>query len=277
MKKLAIFAVLLVAGVTAIAATCRVVNVSLNEIDGDPAFSGELRNETAANFLGHRIVVAFLDEDGNVLQTRTVEGCLRSLQANSSDFFTATSSEDPNDVEVGLARLALDNTLKVGDTARGDLIFTNIKATRSNNGDDIVVTGTVKNDSGDTLNDVRVCIVVKDGSGTDAKITVVARDNDTFDLDDNESANFSVSFKSTDDDDDNDKVDVWADGLNDDDGDKPSEPQVDEDNDIDECDAATATATGTPPTQTPTNSPTATPTGTLTPVATATPVVDDAC
>ena len=249
MKKLA-FLVLALAGLTAFAATCRVLNVSLEEIDGDATFAGELKNETTVDILGHKFVVAFLDNDGNVIETKTVDGCLRSLQANSSDFFSAAdTADDPDDVEVGLARLALDSTLKLGQTVNGDLTITDVEASRD--GEDLTVSGNIKNDDDDDLEDVRACVVVFDDDG---KVVVTLRDGDTEDLLSDEDYDFEITGKVPDDDNLVDNVSIWADATNADEDDDPTDPVEFDDVTVDE-------GTVTPsPTGTATNTPTATPT-----------------
>ncbi len=267
MKKLALL-VLAIASLSAFAGTCVIKNYKLTEINGDQTASGEIRNETDIDFLAHKVLVAFLDSDNNVLQTKSVEGCLRSLQSGTSDFFAAPSTEDPNDVAKTLQRIDFAG-LKVGQTVNGELNYSNIEVTR--NGDTLVVTGTIKNDDSDDLEDVRVCVVVRD---VDDKILTVKRDNDTYDLNSGDDADFSITIDVVDDNDDVDSVDLWADATNKDEGDDVTEPQSTLGKTVDEC-SSTSTPTHTPtgvlPTATPVT-PTAIPTGT----ATATPV-DTAC
>lgn len=272
MKKLAVL-ILGIAGLTAFAGTCVVQNTKLTEIDGDKVLAGEIKNETDVDFLAHKILVAFLDEDNNLLQTKSVDGCLRSLQSGTSDFFAAASTEDPDDVEKTLQRLDFAG-LKVGETVNGELNYSNIEITR--NGETLVVTGTITNDDADDLEDVRVCVVVKDEDGD---ILTVQRDNNTYDLDSDADADFSITINVVDDEDEVATVDLWADAINVDEDDQVTTPQGDENKDVDVCDDPTNTPTSTntpgPGTATATPvTPTATPTGTLT--ATNTPV-DTAC
>lgn len=269
-RKLALL-VLAAAGLAAFAGTCVFRNDATTDIGGDAVYGSEMRNETAANFLGHRFVVAFLDNDLKVIKVQTVDGCLRSLQAGASDFFSADSGENFNDVEVVLRRLATDSTLKVGETVAGELTFSNTDANR--NGDSLVVTGRVKNTSGDDLEDVRVCAVVYNNNDD---VSVVERDDTTYDLANNASANFSITLEVGDDNDDSDLVDLWADATNQDENDKVTSPESQLGINVDSCDttAPNATTTATP-TATPVaacTNPTNTPTVTTTPAtATATP------
>lgn len=269
-KKLALL-VLAVAGLASIAATCVFRNDATTDIGGDAVYGAEVRNETGANFLGHRFVVAFLNDDLEVMKVQTVEGCLRSLQANATNFFSADSGEDFDDVEVVLRRLALDSSLKVGTTVDGKMIISDQEATR--NGDELVVTGNIENDSGDDLEDVRVCVVVYND---DDDVQVVARDNNLYDLDDGDDVNFSITLEVSDDDDDTHLVDIWADAINADEDDGVTKPQSKLGVAIEECDPA-ATNTPTPGAGTDTATATNTPTATTTPpTATNTPV-DSAC
>lgn len=272
MKKLAVL-VLGIAGLTAFAGTCVVQNTNLTEIDGDKVLAGEIKNETDADFLTHKVLVAFLDEDNNLLQTKSVEGCLRSLQAGTTNFFAAVSTEDPDDVDKTLQRLDFAG-LKVGETVNGELNYSDIEVTR--NEESLVVTGTITNDDNDDLEDVRVCAVVRDEDGD---VLTVQRDNNLYDLDSDADADFSITVKVVDDEDDVATVDLWADAINIDEDDRVTTPQSDLDNDVDVCAAPTntPTSTNTPGAGTATATPvtpTATPTGTLT--ATSTPV-DTAC
>ena len=265
MKKLAVL-ILGIAGLSAFAGTCVVKNTKLSEVNGDPVLSGEIRNETDADFLAHKILVAFLDDNNNVLQTKSVDGCLRSLQSGTSDFFAATSNEDPADVDKTLQRLDFAG-LKVGQTVDGDLNFENdMKITR--NGDKLVVTGTITNDDSDDLGDVRVCAVMRDNDGA---VLNVVRD-DVSDLDSDESGAYSVTV-NVEDGSDVETVDLWADAINVDKDDAPTNPVSDLDNSsIGGCSTSTPTPTGTlPATNTPTNTPGA---GTATATPTKTPVAD---
>jgi hypothetical protein len=263
-KKLGIL-VLAVAALSSIAATCVVQRVKITEIDNDETVYGaEMHNQTTADTLNHRFRVAFIGNNNQVLETVTVNGCLRSLQAGATNFFSALYDDD--DAAVGLSRI--EGPLTYGDLADGELQLGNIKVTR--NGNNLVVTGTVLNNGDDDLEDVRVCIVARD---EDDNVQRVQLDGDTPDLNDGQQFSFSVTVRVSDDEDDSTTVDVWVDGLNPDDDDKPIEPDSDLNNEIDECPNPTNTPTPGGPTSTPTN----TPTNTSTPVNTATATPDDAC
>jgi hypothetical protein len=237
-KKYLVAGVLAVAAFASIAATCVVKSVSLQEIDGDMVYGAELKNETTVDFLGHRFVVAFLDDDLDVIQTRTVDGCLRSLQANTSNFYSTTYSGDPDDVEVALSRLALDGTLKVGSTANGDLDISDAEAVRD--GETLTVTGTITSDENDSLEDVRACAVVYDEDGN---VVRTQRDSDTFDMEDGDSNDFSIDVTVPDDSDLAHHVSVWVDAINDDESNTATEPVGEEDIDVD---IAAATPTPSP-------------------------------
>jgi len=251
MKKVFVL-MLAIAGLSAFAGTCVFQNTKLSEINGNKVFAGELLNDSGANFLNHKVKVAFLTGDNQIVDTVSVDGCLRSWQNGELAFFSASTSKgDPEDIEKTLQRL---DTFTVGDVVSGDINITNVEANR--NGDTLTVTGTVKNVEGDDLDDVRVCIVVRDDSGD---VLTVKRDDNTYDLNDDESQTFSVTIDVIDDTDDTATVDVWVDALN---GGDPTEPQSELDWDVEECAAATAT----PATATNTPEPTITPAPTNTPV-----------
>lgn len=236
-KKLALL-VLAGASLAAFAGTCVFRNDATTDVNGDAVYGSELRNETGVDFLGHKFVVAFLNDDLVVIETQTVDGCLRSLQADASDFFSVDSNEDFDDVEVVLRRVATDSTLKLGETVDGELTYDNIEAIRD--GNELVVTGNVENTSGDDLEDVRVCAVVYNNTDD---VSVVERDDTTFDLDDGDDANFSITLEVGDDEDDSDFVDIWGDAINIDDGDDVTSPESDLGTQVEDCDAPTATPT----------------------------------
>lgn len=278
MKKWLALGVLAFAAVAAFAGTCKVVNIRLTEVNEKAVFGGELQNDSGANFLQHTILVAFISDDNEVLETKTVTGCLRTLLDGGSNYFSATSTSDFDDVKAALSRLALDGTLKAGDPEEGDVTISNLKISRLDG--DLKVTGKIKNEDNDKLFDPAVCIVVRDDDGN---IVVVGRTTSIDDLDEDEEDDFSVTVKVPDSTTIVNEVDVHVDGLEGDDGDDgtPIEPISDVDNDVTNCPDATntPTRTNTPnaPTNTPaaTNTPTATPTGVLpatgTATATATP------
>lgn len=268
MKKLAVL-LLGIAGLASIAATCVIKNIALTEIDGHMHFAAEMENGTTADILNHKYKVAFVNNAGTVVATKTVDGCLRSLQAGTSDFFSADSGKSESQVKAALARI--EGPLTFGEVVNGELTFSNVKVTRD--GEDIVVAGNVKNTDDDDLENVRVCAVVTD---EDDKIIVVARDNNDYDLDKNDSQDFVINLSAPDDVDLSKHVDLWADATNADEGDDVTEPQSKLNNNVEEC--PTPTKTATPVTNTPTasntppatNTATATPTGTLTPANTPT-------
>lgn len=253
MKKWAFLALALV-GLASIAATCRITNDARTEIDGDEHYGAEMVNETGANILNHRFRVAFIGNDNQILTNVVVDGCLRSMQAGESNFFSADSNRNPSQVKAVLARL--EGPLTFGDVVNGDIEISGISAVRT--GESLVVTGTITNEDNDELENARVCVVVINDSGD---IVVTARDNDTFNLDPDEAGNFSVTITVPNESDDVDRVEVLVDAINADEDDRVTEPQ----SAGEDVRTATPTVTGTPLTST------ATPTATLTPTATPTP------
>ena len=247
MKRLIPLAVLGIAALAAFAATCTIQNEKLTLIGDSDTFAGELHNDSGVNILNHKIKVAFLNENGSVLETRTVNGCLRSLQDGGVNFFSVASSLDGDDTDIALARMANlseDTTFKVGDVEQGNLSFSSIVVTRA--GTTLTITGTLTNDDGDTLEDPAVCVVVYNEDG---RVIIVGRDAGLEDLDPNENDTFSVTLTVVDDSDEVASVDLWADGLE---GDTPIEPVSETDNDVT---VSTPTPTGTPATPTDTPSP----------------------
>jgi len=250
MKRLLPSCVLAAAGLAAMAQTCIITNESFNQIGTHDTFAGEIQNDSGVNILHHRIRVAFLDDsDNSLVETVTVDGCLRSLQDGASDFFSASSSEAASQTDFGLARLANyaeDPDFEVGDTVPGDVSFTALSATQT--GTSLTVEGTITNDDDDTLDEPAACIVVYNDDGD---IVVTGKDSTVNDLDEGENDTFSVTIDvpegAT-----LDHVDVWVDGLEDG---TPVEPEVSDNIDVD---VSTATPGTTSPTSTATNTPTPT-------------------
>ena len=242
MKKLLLLG-LAIAALTSVAATCVIRNASVTSIGGDAHYAAEMDNETEADILNHRFRVAFI-EDGQVVANVVVDGCLRSLQSGSSNFFSADSNEDEDNVDTAVSRL--EGPFSFGEVANGNLTITDVEVTRD--GDLLRVTGTITNDDNDDLEDVRACAVVYNEDG---QIIVVQRDNDSPDLDEDQNYGFSIDVTVPDDADEVDHVSVWADALN---GNQPTQPEGSEDHDVDVCTTPTATPTGTltPATSTPT-------------------------
>lgn len=261
MKKLAVL-LLGIVGLASIAATCVIRNISLTEIDGDMHYAGEMDNETTANILNHKYKIAFLNSSGDVVVTKTVSGCLRSLQAGASDFFSANSGKSKSQAKVGLVRL--EGPLTFGETVNGTLTFSNVKVTRD--GEDIVVAGKVTNDDNDDLENVRVCAVVTD---EDDRIIVTELDDDDYDLKSDASQDFVIEFKVPDDVELTEHVDLWADATNADEDDNVTDPQSKLNNNVEECPTPTRTSTATP-----TATGTIAPTDTPAPTNTATPVTN---
>jgi hypothetical protein len=255
MKKLAVLLFAIV-GLTAFAGTCIIRAERVSDVDGDSFYGAEMFNDSGADILNHRFKVAFLDDNGNVLDTKTVSGCLRSLQNGATNYFSAQSNEDPDDVELGLSRL--EGPLTFGEVTSGDLELSDIEVVR--NGDQLVITGTITNNGNDEVFEAQVCVVVRDDSSGDGRIQRVQLDNNNYDLDPDQDEDFSITTTVSDDTDDSDRIDVVADALDDDNN--PVEPVIEDGIDID---VATPTITGTPPTSTNTPTPTDTPVPTNTP------------
>ena len=268
MKKWLALGVLGIAAFAMFAGTCVIVNIRMTEVDGKAVFGGEIQNDSGADFLQHNILVAFISDDNELLETKTVSGCLRTLLDGGSNYFSATSTSDFDDVKAALSRLAFDSTLKAGDPEDGDVTISELRIRRE--GDVLKVTGKIKNNDGDELFDPVVCVVVRDEDGN---VVMVGKTSSVSDLDEDEDGDFTVSMTIVDDVDVVSEVDVHVDGLEGSSGSSgvPIAPISDTGNAVTNCGTATNTptntATSTPVTNTatPTNTPTDTPTGTLTP------------
>ncbi len=256
MKKWLALGVLGVAALAAFAATCTVTKVSLTNVDGKDVFAGQLNNDSGADLLQHRIIVAFLDSANNVVETKTVEGCKRSLQAGETDYFSVQSSRPTSETTTGLARLALDSNLKAGETEDSDFALSNVVVRR----DDakLKVTGTIKNNDDEELEDPKACVVVLDENDN---IVFVAKTTNLADLDEGDEVDFTITVDVVDDGDILNTVHVFADGLEDG---VPTDAEEDLDNTVTDCSDATSTPTKTA-------TPTGTATATNTPLPTNTP------
>ena len=262
MKRLAIIAAAAL-GIAAVASAC-IQNAGFTRIGSHDVFAGEIQNDTSADILAHDVLVAFLDSDGDVVDTEEVESCLRSLQSGETDFFSVESEESYSDTTSAIGRVDSDS-LEFGDTADGDFELTDITVERDEDGEILRVDGTITNLDEEDLDDPAVCAVVYDDDGN---VVVVAKDEDIDDLAEDESATFSLEIDVPDSTSTVDHVDVWADGIEDD---TPVDPVSEEDLDVAICEAtATPTNTATS-TSTATGTPTDTPTATDTPIATDTP------
>jgi hypothetical protein len=249
MKRLIPLALLGAVAAIALGATCTIRNESLNKIGDHDTFAGELENESGVDILNHKMQVTFLNDSLAVVETRTIDGCLRSLQDGASDFFSVASTLPAADTDVALARLAglqEDPSFEIGTTEQANIAISDVTATRS--GASLAVSGTVKNNDGDDLDDTIVCIVVYND---DDRVVTTVKDMSPGDLSVDESSAFSATIAVPEAASAVDHVDIWVDGLEDD---TPTGP-------ISSKDHAVAAATGTPTTTgTATSTPTATPT-----------------
>ena len=247
MKRVIPLALLGFVALAAIAATCTIQNESLTQIGEHDTFGGELHNDSGVDILSHKVRIAFLNSSGGVIETRTIQGCLRSLQDGGANFFSLASQQDASDTSIALARMANlqeDPGFKVGGVVQGNVEISNVVVTRT--GTELVVTGTIKNVDGDALEDPAACVVVYNDDG---RVVVVGRDV-LNDLAVDATGNFEVTLTVPDDADDVDSVDIWVDGLEDG---TPTGPESSEGH------AVTVVATGTP-TPAATNTPVPTPT-----------------
>lgn len=279
MKKLLAMAVFGLAALAAFAGTCTITHISLVSTDGThKTFAGQVDNASGANILQHNVVVAFLDSSNNVVENRSVVGCLRSVQNGSSDFFSVTSTTAASGVSTGLARIAFDSTFKVGTTSAQDVTISGVTAKRTSGTSPaaLTVSGSVKNISATKLYQPNACVVVRTSAGD---VLITGLDASLTDLIQNATDTFTVtitvpdtSVAST--------VDIWVDGT--DSADNPTSPESNVGTTVTTCPAtavatntavgtATNTATGTA-TSTSTNTPVAgTPTNTATTVPANTP------
>lgn len=269
MKKLLAVGLLGALGALFMAATCTVTNTRMTTIDGHDVFAGELQNDSGVNILNHKIRVAFLDSSNNLVETQTIDGCVRSLQNGESNYFSAKAAASDSTTASALSRMANlqeDPAFKVGTVADSDIDITALSIRRD--ADTLRITGTVKNLADDKLYAPNVCAVVWDDAGN---VVIVKLDTTLNDLAKNATDTFDISIDLTDVEDiadTIDSVDIAVDGLDGSSSGTPVKPLWDRDNSVTVCGTPTNTPTKTPvpATNTPGNSPTPTDTPTNTPV-----------
>ena len=227
MKKFFVMAIFGLAGLASFAGTCTITWISLVSTDGThKTFAGQLDNTSGVNILQHNFIVAFLDSGNNVVETKSVAGCLRSVQNNQSDYFSAVSTSAASGISTGLARIAFDSTFRVGTTSAQDVTISAITASRSTT--TLTVKGTVKNNSSTKLFAPNACIVVRTSAGN---VLITGVDSSMSDLIQNATDTFSVSI-TVPDNSSADSVDVWVDGE--DSAGNPTTPESDIDTAVNE-------------------------------------------
>jgi len=269
MKRIIALLAIVGLGLAGFAGTCNLLHTSLTQIGSSDTYAGELQNNTGANFLGHKFKVAFVDANGNVVSTKTnVSGCLRSWQNGASDFFSVPSGVGASTTTAAIASIDYGQPLVVGNTITGDVSLTNVTVVR--NGTSLVVSGTIKNNDSVTLTSPAVCAVVYSSAGN----VVVTGKTTPGNLSSGASQTFTVTIVVPNSTSNVNKVDLWADGLE---NNVPIDPVSVTGRAVNLATAtptATPTSTpcssgGTPVACTATNTPTAT--NTATPTATPTP------
>jgi hypothetical protein len=254
---LIIAGVFAVIGIAAFAGTCTVTHIKLTKIGTHDTFAGQVDNNSGVNILQHNFVVAFLDSSNNVVDTKTVEGCLRSIQNGESDFFSAASVKDSSVTATGLARIAFDSTFKVGAVDSSNITISGITVQRE--GTTLKVRGTIKNNDSVKIDDPHACAVVHD---TDGNVLIVGTDTGINDLSHNATDTFEITMTVPDNVDDVDEVTVYVDAISDD-TDIPVAPEASSSKPVSIC----PTKTNTPTSPAMTNTPTVTSTATNTPGA----------
>ncbi len=203
-----IVAIMLALGLMSFAGTCVLTNFTLTNTDGThDTFGAQFINNTGANFLGHDFVVAFVDANGNVVDTQTVQGCLRSWQNGASDFFSATSIQSASVTAAALARLGFDPALTAGTTVPGNAVITNVSVTL--NGTTLTITGKITNNDSAILSAPAVCAVVYNSTGQ----VVITSKTTAGDLSTGVASNFTVTITVPNNTTTVNHVDLWADGL----------------------------------------------------------------
>jgi hypothetical protein len=209
-------------------------------------FAGEIQN-AGVDLFGDNVSTQFLNSSNQTIGAQgTVDACKRAWGAGETNYFEAKTTDD--DVKKVIGKFKIDGSFGIGEAEAGDYTISNIEINR--NGDELTITGTVKNNLNDTVDEVRVCAVVRDEN--DDIQRVVLDDLSPADLDEDDTGNFAFNgIDVLDDVDDTDTVDIYVDGLLDND---PTTAEEKLNNNVVECpDAtntpgagATATSTATP-------------------------------
>lgn len=186
-------------------AGCVVGHTTLTPIGNSDVFAGDVQNLTKSPILAHNITVEFLDAQGNVVETQSVAGCLRSLQPGATDFFEAKSTTVPSAISDARAKVAVDASIKLGAIGAAVFNISNVQATLS--GTNVTVNGNLKNTTGTALTSPKVCVVLRSSSNG-----VVRVGSQTLSqISSNGSKTFSVQIAAPPT--SADHVDVWADAL----------------------------------------------------------------
>jgi hypothetical protein len=266
-------------GLAGFAGTCNLLNFSLTTVGANDVYGAQLQNNTGANFLSHSFKVAFVDANGNVVDTKFgVPGCLRSWQNGASDFFSVRSVAASSTTVNAIGALDLSSPLTVGTTVAGNSTLSNITSVR--NATSLAITGTLRNNDTVTLQAPSVCVVVYDSSGN----VIITSKLNLGDLAPNTNNNFTVPAITVPDNASTiNHFSIWSDGLE---NNVPTNPISVTGQAVTLATATpTSTATATPcvvtvatatsvactATATPTATSTLTPTATATNTATATP------
>lgn len=227
-----------IAGILTVAGTCTIQKISLTTIGTNKVFAGAVQNDSGVDILDHNVLVAFIGTSNNLLETKTVQPCLRTLPNGKANYFSAQSSFSAASVKAGLARVNFDSTFKVGTPASGSGTITNLTVNRGTT--TLTVAGTFKNTDSTTLTAPNACAVVFDSSGN---VVVVGLDQTMGDLSQNGSDTFSISLTVPDSTTTVSKVNVYVDGYKDS---VPTLPVSSIGNTPSLTPTATATPSGTP-------------------------------
>ncbi len=221
-----------------IVSACVVKNTSLTTIGGNDIFAGELQNRTNQQILAHAIQVDFLDPNGNVIDSQTVPGCLRSVQPGTSDFFEVQSTQPAASIASARGKFSINSSLRLGAVQTASVSISGVQVALS--GTSLAVSGTVLNTGALALSSPKVCVVLRNSGNAIVRVGSQM----LGDLPPNASGPFSVTLTVPSDATASNNVDVWADALQ---GDVPTAPVSNVNNPI---------ALATP---TPSSSPSATP------------------
>jgi len=238
MNKKLLAAGVVIAGALTFAGTCTIQKISLTTIGSNKVFAGAVQNDSGVDILDHNVAVAFIGTTNNLLETKIVQPCLRTLPNGSANYFSAQSSFSASSVSAGLARVNFDSTFKVGTPASGSGTITNLAVNRGTT--TLTVSGTFKNTDSTTLTAPNACAVVFNSSGN---VVVVGLDQSMGDLSQNASDTFSISLTVPDSTTTVSKVNVYVDGYKDS---VPIRPISSTGNTPSLTPTATATPVGTP-------------------------------
>lgn len=164
-------------GASLIAAGCVVVSSSFTTVGGSHNYAAEIQNHGNTKILTHGIQVDFLDADGNVVDSKTTLGCLRSLQPGASDFVEAPTTDSR--AVSARASIIAGETFRTGTTVSANMALADLTLRRDAGSAaprTLAITGTLKNNDSRTFVAPGICLVLRAKDGTVLRVNSLLTD-----------------------------------------------------------------------------------------------------